>query len=294
MRAAAHTPCALVRTTTRPVGRWPSGWWRLAALAGLLVLGGCTPRWSIWPTLPAARPPVTGSRDDDPYWLLARKESAVTALDLPTPPGLPDGTPDILPRKILHGAPNVRNVALTFDDGPHPRTTLRLLTILRHYGVPATFFVVGKMVERYPELLRAEDAEGFLIGNHTFHHVNLTHLSPVEIRTELLACNLVVHAVIGKEMRFYRPPGGDVNADVIDTAASMAMTTVLWSDDPADYANPGDQVLMDRLLAHVADGSIILLHDGPPETLEILPRLIETLQRMGYHFQTVAEMAATH
>jgi peptidoglycan-N-acetylglucosamine deacetylase len=193
-------------------------------------------------------------------------------------------------KKLLHGNPNVRAVALTFDDGPHPQYTAKLLAVLKRYNVKATFFVVGKMAEQYPDLVKAEHAAGHIVGNHTYHHVNLTRIPSNLVRTEWDACDAVIKSILGIEMAYCRPPGGDYDREVITAAADTGLTTVLWTDDPADYAQPGDRAIETRVLDRVGPGGIILLHDGVQQTIDVLPQIIEVLQRKGYRFETVDEM----
>jgi len=191
---------------------------------------------------------------------------------------------------LVRGNPGERAVALTFDDGPHPDYTPRLLAILRRYGVPATFFVVGEMAEAHPELIRAERAAGHVIGNHTYHHVNLTRIPTPEIATEWQACQEVVQSITGEAMHFCRPPGGDYDRDVIAAATALGLTTVLWTDDPGDYARPGDRTIETRVLARVSNGGIILIHDGVQQTIDVLPQIIHILKQRGFSFVTVADM----
>lgn len=192
--------------------------------------------------------------------------------------------------KLMHGNPNIKTVALTFDDGPHPAFTPKLLAILRKYNIKATFFVIGKMVEQYPDLIKAEDADENLVGNHTYHHVNLNHVPLDEIALEWQACNTAVKSIIHKEMTYCRPPGGDYDSDVITAAMDSGLKTVLWTDDPGDYASPGDKVIQSRVLNRISNGGIILLHDGVQQTVDVLPQIIETMQKKGYRFQTAEEM----
>ncbi len=193
---------------------------------------------------------------------------------------------------LLRGDAREKTLALTFDDGPHPVYTLRLLAILRRYHVKATFFVVGEMAQRYPDLIRAEVADGHVIGNHTYHHVNLTRIPESEVRNEWLACQLVVKGITGRTMRYDRPPGGDWDVGVIREAERLGLTTVLWTDDPGDYASPGDRRIETRVLDRINNGGIILLHDGVQQTLDVLPQIIERLQSRGYRFVTVDQMRA--
>lgn len=197
----------------------------------------------------------------------------------------------ILYKKFIGGNPRIKAVTLTFDDGPHPLYTLKLLAILKKYNVKATFFVVGEMAEKYPELIKAEYKEGHTIGNHTYHHVNLTKIPLNEIREEWQACNDVIQSIIHIEMIYCRPPGGDYDRHVITAAMEQGLTTVLWTDDPGDYASPGDKVIERKVLQRISNGGIILLHDGVQQTLDVLPQIIETVRKRGMQFQTLDEMA---
>jgi len=192
--------------------------------------------------------------------------------------------------KLMHGDPHTRAVALTFDDGPHPQYTTKLLSILQKYHVKATFFVVGKMAQQYPDLVKAEHAAGHVVGNHTYDHVNLTRVPLDEVSTEWRKCDDTIKSILGTQMRFCRPPGGDYDAAVITAAQDLGLTTVLWTDDPSDYASPGDTVIEQRVLDRIGNGGIILIHDGVQQTVDVLPQIISTLQKKGFRFQTVEDM----
>ena len=194
--------------------------------------------------------------------------------------------------KLIRGNPTERMVALTFDDGPHPEYTPKILAILKRYDVKATFFVVGEMALKYPDLVRSEVANGHVVGNHTFHHVSLTKIPAAGVLTEWQANQEAVKAITGDTMRFCRPPGGDYDDTVIRTAAELKLTTVLWTDDPGDYASPGTRAIQKRVLDWVGNGGIVLLHDGIQQTIDVLPQIIEHLRSKGYRFVTVAEMEA--
>jgi len=194
--------------------------------------------------------------------------------------------------KLMQGDPHIKAVALTFDDGPHPKFTSKILEILRKYHVNATFFVVGKMAKKYPKLVEQEFIQGNLIGNHTYDHYNLTKIPDPEVDVQWQKGNEIIRSITGIEPMYCRPPGGDYDRGVIKSAMMHGLTTVLWTDDPGDYANPGDKTIENRVLDRIADGSIILIHDGIQQTIDVLPQIIETLQKKGFKFETVAEMAA--
>jgi peptidoglycan/xylan/chitin deacetylase (PgdA/CDA1 family) len=240
---------------------------------------------------PAAAPTAGDGSRVDKFWARAKKEIYRSPAELAA-----QRAREL--RKGLHydvlyrGDRKAAVVAMTFDDGPHPDFTPRILAILRHYNVKGTFFVVGEMAAQYPGLIRAEKAAGHVIGNHTYHHVNLTKIPTDEIATEWQACQDVAKAVTGETMRFCRPPGGDYDSDVMAAATRLGLTTVLWTDDPGDYADPGDRVIENRVLARIGNGGIILIHDGVQQTIDVLPQIITILQKRGFRFATVAEMAA--
>ncbi len=196
-------------------------------------------------------------------------------------------------RKLIRGNPGDKVVALTFDDGPHPIWTERLLAILRREHVRGTFFVVGKMVEKHPELLRDIVADGNEVGNHTFSHATLTRLTAADILTEYQACNDIIWSVGHVRPTVCRPPGGDYDSRVIDAASDLGMTTTLWTDDPGDFDRPGESEIVDRTLHSVSNGGILLLHDGVTQTLDVLPLLIHELRDRGYRFVTASEMLQT-
>jgi peptidoglycan/xylan/chitin deacetylase (PgdA/CDA1 family) len=193
--------------------------------------------------------------------------------------------------KILRGNKTKKMIALTFDDGPHAVFTLKLLNILKATHTPATFFLVGKQVDKFPTLVQLELLEGHEIGNHTYDHVELTQIPPQLIGFELDECDRAIKRATGALPRFFRPPGGDYDDNVIKEASRRKYIIALWTDDPADYAKPGADVVLQRCLDHLDNGAVILLHDGIPETISILPALIAEARKRGYEFVTMSELA---
>jgi peptidoglycan/xylan/chitin deacetylase (PgdA/CDA1 family) len=200
--------------------------------------------------------------------------------------------------KLQRGNTGRKEIALTFDDGPHPSFTPKLLDLLKQLNVHATFFMVGEKVDQAPYLLPRMLQEGHDIANHTYHHVNLKKIPSELVDNEIRLANDAIRRASGQEPTFFRPPGGQYNADVIDDAEKLKMITVLWTDDPGDYASPGAEVIEDRLLKHVRPGAVILLHDGMEQTYSILPDFVAKMRSEGYKFVTLTEMArhleATH
>ena len=196
--------------------------------------------------------------------------------------------------KIIRGDTRRRQIALTFDDGPHPVYTLQLLDVLRRTHTPATFFVVGELVQKNPGLVRLEVAEGNEVGDHTFDHVNLTVVPPELVAYELSACDAALKKATGAPVRFFRPPGGEYNGEVLRQAASQGYITALWTDDPGDFMKPTAQVILQRTVAHLGNGAIILLHDGIPQTIDALPGIIAAARHRGYQFVTISQLAHAH
>ncbi|MCW5941724.1 MAG: polysaccharide deacetylase family protein [Fimbriimonadaceae bacterium] len=225
----------------------------------------------------------------DPYWQRALQEVYRSTEELVGQDAREKRRGQALP-KISRGNPREKILALTFDDGPHPVLTERLLAILKQADVKATFFVVGKMVKQHPRLLDAIDKAGMEVGNHTYSHVTLTKIPELDIETEYRANNDLVRALIGKEMRYCRPPGGDYDATVVRAATKVGLLTVLWTDDPGDYASPGDNAIERKTLARLSNGGIVLLHDGIRQTLDVLPQVLRYAKARGFRFVTMSDL----
>ena len=220
----------------------------------------------------------------DQFWTDARKEVDQTIKDT-----LALWKSDLVTRPFVRGDAT-KEIALTFDDGPHPKFTPQLLEVLRENHVNATFFLVGEMAEKCPILVRDEVADGHQIGNHTYHHVNLNTVPITDLATEILACGKVLEDITDRKPTTFRPPGGDYDSIVTSTVASLGYTTVLWTDNPGDYSKPGAAIITQRLLSRVRGGSVILLHDGIQQSVDALPKIIKTLKQQGYRFVTVDQL----
>jgi peptidoglycan/xylan/chitin deacetylase (PgdA/CDA1 family) len=228
-------------------------------------------------------------QNSDPIWQRQAKEIYASSAELD---GLQNALNAVTLRypPLRRGPTDSKVVALTFDDGPHPDWTPRLLEVLRQNRVKATFFVIGMMVEKHPELVQAMAKDGHEVENHSFSHVNLTKIPNAQVMVELRSANAVIKAATGKNPRYYRPPGGQFNPATLRVGGHAHMTAVLWTDDPGDYANPGDTVVENRVLRGISDGGIILMHDGSPNGIDVLPSVIRAVRSRGYRFVTVAEL----
>ncbi len=262
---------------------------RLGALGALTLVLLIPPVWST-PSQDGRRPgAVTATAKTDPIWEQAKAEVRNGVLDLLTRKRatLESGLSEY---RVTHGTRDRREVALTFDDGPHPVFTPRLLDVLERAKVKATFFLVGEMAEKRPDLVKAQLAAGHCIGNHTYHHVNLSRLPIGTVAAEIKACGNVLRDITGQSPRWFRPPGGDIDTDGYLAARALGYKTVLWDVFPADSRSPGRLTIRSRVLDETSPGGIVLLHDGIQQTLDVLPEIIATLKARGYRFVTLDEM----
>ncbi len=184
-------------------------------------------------------------------------------------------------------------LALTFDDGPHPELTPKLLDILRQQGVRATFFVLGSNVAKYPEIARRIVAEGHEIANHSYNHPALTKLGAARMNDEVgKTCDIIEQAT-GRRPLSIRPPYGALNATVEHALLqNYGLNVVLWSVDPLDWKRPGSAEVVRRLVAGARPGAILLAHDIHPGTVEAIPEVIAQLKSQGYTFATVGQLHA--
>lgn len=192
------------------------------------------------------------------------------------------------------GSAQDKKVALTFDDGPENVWTPKILEILKEKHVKATFFVIGKQAQAYPDMLRKIDAEGHIIGNHTMDHADLTKLNAPAVTKEIAECAAVINNIIGKTPKLVRPPFGFHN-EIVDTVIySRKNMIILWSLDTDDWQGLDSATVQDRVLPKMKNGFIVLQHDGVNPhlggSLEALSVMIEKLEKQGYTFVTIPEL----
>jgi len=181
-------------------------------------------------------------------------------------------------------------IALTFDDGPHPAFTDRLLRALEQERAAATFFVVGKQVDLYPNLIRDIHRNGHEIASHTYNHLNFDQMNPTLLSEELDRTQTSIRTASGVDVRYFRPPGGRFDKDSIREIGRKGYRMVLWTVLPQDHrALPAD-LIYQRVMDGAQDGGVILLHSGMENTLAMLPRLIHDLRKKGFEFYTISEM----
>jgi peptidoglycan-N-acetylglucosamine deacetylase len=191
---------------------------------------------------------------------------------------------------LCRGNPDVRAVALTFDDGPHPRTCTAILDVLQREGVRATFFPVGFRLQQYPALLDRMVADGHEVANHTWDHPRLNLISPARVRREVSSVRAFVYKRTGFAPRLIRPPGGDYDARVLEICRDEGCIVCLWTAMAGDWKKMPVNEIVEKVLAQAHPGSIILMHDDFMQTPQALPRIIEGLRARGYRFVTASEM----
>jgi peptidoglycan/xylan/chitin deacetylase (PgdA/CDA1 family) len=189
-----------------------------------------------------------------------------------------------------------RQVALTFDDGPDPVATPRLLRLLAASGVRATFFLIGERAARHPDVVRAIAGAGHEIGNHTWRHRNAWLLPPAAAAREITEGARILAGLLGPPPRLYRPPWGIVNAAALVTARRLGLATILWSVQHEGLWPRPPSAQLRHVAARLHDGAIVDLHDAPglpgaPERLlALMPELLDVLDARGYRAVPVGEL----
>jgi len=175
-----------------------------------------------------------------------------------------------------------RAVALTFDDGPHPKITPWILDHLDRVGARATFFLVGKQVDLYPELVREIVARGHTVGSHSYTHRDMRQLSALEVERELVRSRAAIRRAAGVNVTLFRPPGGRYDEVVRQATGLWGYTTVFWTANISNYAGQPAHSVKSGLLRDIQPSGVCLLHNGEDETVQILPDLLQELKRRGF------------
>ncbi|MBM3235825.1 polysaccharide deacetylase family protein [Candidatus Poribacteria bacterium] len=186
-------------------------------------------------------------------------------------------------------------VALTFDDGPYYPYTSQILNILKEKQTPATFFVVGEHIEKYPKVLAEVAYSGYDIGNHTYSHTSLSQASYEQIVQELDQNENLIAAITGKRTHWFRPPGGNLSTLLINTVIAKGYNFVLWNVDVNDWKHYSSARIQKKVLEKVKPGAVILLHDGggnQSATVAALPGIIDGLKTQGFSCVSLDELYA--
>ncbi len=193
---------------------------------------------------------------------------------------------------LSSGSGKLKQIALTFDDGPSLTKTPALLDALDRAKAPATFFVVGSCAAEAPDLLRRMAKRGDEVENHSFTHPNMNLLLLPEAESEIVRGSVVIQALTGHQPHFFRPPGGNADPAVQRLAQSCGLSVAYWTVDAVHYEDLGSPSgLIAYVLAHVHPGSIVLMHNGPEVTASAIPTLVADLRAQGYSLVTLAKLA---
>ncbi|MBD0383573.1 polysaccharide deacetylase family protein [Paenibacillus sedimenti] len=186
-------------------------------------------------------------------------------------------------------------VALTFDDGPNPVYTPQVLDVLKQFDAKATFFVLGKRVQMYPQIAIREVNEGHEIANHTYDHHFLKNVSPQKLKEEIEQTQEIIFDITEQTPHVFRPPGGFYNQSLLELAKQDRFTVVMWSwyQDTKDWKKPGVHNIVQSVLSNIHNGDIILFHDlegDCTQTVEALKIVLPELKKQGYQFLTVTDL----
>lgn len=180
-------------------------------------------------------------------------------------------------------------IALTFDDGPRRDTTTQLLDGLAQRGVKATFFLIGQQIPGSEDIVRRMEADGHQIGIHSYSHVMLTDLNDADFQGEVERTRVVLEYILGRRDFLLRPPYGLVDEGIRQRAKAPI---ILWSVDPEDWGDKDTRREVEHILANAADGSIVLLHDIYPQSVEAALQVVDALHDQGFYFLTVSDLFA--
>lgn len=201
---------------------------------------------------------------------------------------IPEGEYLVNPHYVTSGNGFGNRIALTFDDGPHPKFTEIILKELDKYQMRATFFMVGKNVDAYPSIAKEVADAGHEIGNHSYSHPMFTRLSTEKVDAELQKTQDAVYNATGKTPLWLRPPYGAFDkARLGHIPLAKGLGIAYWSVDPMDWKQPGVDVISSRVLNSTTPGAIVLLHDIHQQTTQALPAILEGLQEKAFSLANI-------
>ncbi len=187
-----------------------------------------------------------------------------------------------------------KQIAISFDAAWGNDDTEQLIEILAEYDVPATFFVVGAWVDKYPESVKQLSDAGHQVQNHSNTHPYMTSLSTEQMLDELESCNKKIEAITGVCPTLFRPPYGDYDNAVIQATESVNMYAIQWDTDSLDWKdNATPESIVKRVTSKVKNGSIVLFHNDAEHTPEALPTILKTLKDEGYEFVFISDLIMT-
>ena len=182
-------------------------------------------------------------------------------------------------------------VSITFDDGPHPEFTPMALTLLKQYNAKATFFCIGKNIEKYPELFKEIIRQGHTVGNHTFSHANtFGFFGTVKVMEELSQTNDLVHSLTDLKMKLYRPAFGVTNPSIARAVEKLHLNSIGWNVRSLDTTYRSENQVLKRITTRTQKGAIILLHDTSAKSMAVLERLLVFLEERKLKSVTVDQL----
>lgn len=200
----------------------------------------------------------------------------------------------VAPVRLIRSVPvGAKVIALTFDDGPSPQYTPKVLDLLRQYGAKATFFVIGQELVRYPQIARQEFADGMELANHGFRHLTLVGMDPTTIEADVKPVEQEITAITGQRPTLFRLPQGKSDSIALRSLTNLGYTIVYWSIDTRDYLPRSPQTIAKQVLQQVQSGSIVIFHDGggnQQHTVDALQLILPALRAQGYKEVTVSQL----
>lgn len=196
---------------------------------------------------------------------------------------------DLPPSPIYRGHPEKEMTALLINVSWGEEYVPAILNILKEQNVKATFFIEGKWAKNNSELVKMIDEQGHIIGNHAYNHPDMARISTGEMREQIAQTNEILQAITGKKPKWFAPPSGSYNDQVVQVAHELDMETILWTVDTIDWKNPSVSVMINRIHDKVHPGATILMH--PTKAIaEGLPELIDTIKAKGYKIGHIEQL----
>jgi peptidoglycan-N-acetylglucosamine deacetylase len=201
-------------------------------------------------------------------------------------------------RAFHRGRRGLRQIALTFDDGPNDPHTLKLLEVLSKYSVRATFFLIGRYTRQRPDIATEIAKQGHIIGNHTFTHPLLVFRSVSRIGREIQQCDAAIRDAVGEHSNLFRPPWGGRRPGVFRVVRQLGFEPIMWNVTGYDWSAPSSEYIEQKVTSKIRGGDVVLLHDGGhaafgadrSNTVQAVDHLISRYKSQGYEFVTVPEM----
>lgn len=192
-----------------------------------------------------------------------------------------------LPAVQSRDSGDLKRIALTFDDGPHPSYTEKLLDGLKERNVHVTFFVTGEHAELHPDIIKRMQQEGHLIGNHTYSHIQLNASNRSKFKKELIRTNEIIQGITGEEVLYVRPPYGSWDKKL---ESELNMFPVFWNIDPLDWCTANASCVSQAVISSIHENDIILMHDYYDTSVEAALMVVDELTKKGYTFVTVEQL----